>query len=579
MGDIDYQTLAFTYKPRPPGDSRHRVVVVGAGPVGLTAALDLAQRGNQVVVIDDDCRLSTGSRAICFAKRTLDVWDRLGVGQRMVDKGVSWNVGKVFFRDREVWRFDLLPEPGHKRPAFINLQQYYCEGFLFEQAEQHPRIELRWKHKAVALDSRADGVRVTVQTPDGAYDLSADWLVACDGSRSPIRKMLGEESHGRTFRDRFLIADIKMRAEFPVERWFWFDPPFHPNQSVLLHSQPDNVWRVDFQLGWDADPVEEVKPENVIPRLRALLGEDVQFELEWVSIYTFACERMDHFRHGRVLFAGDSAHRVSPFGARGANSGVQDADNLGWKLDLVMRGDAPESLLDTYASERERAADENVRHSTRSTDFITPKSEISLIFRNTVLKLAKDFDFARAFVNSGRLSTATRYADSPLNTPDADRFPACLAVGDVAPDAPIAVGGENRWWLDVLDGRFTVAVFHGAGADHAARIDALRAVRRQCPAARIVLIRMPQAGADHTDDARADASSAQAFAGARDAPDAMLTVDDIQSLLARRYDARDGTCYLIRPDQHIAARWRECRADTVRAALRRATGHSQAEPS
>src|SRR3546814_585650 len=258
MGDIDYQTLEFTYRPQPPGTHRrHPIVVVGAGPVGLSAALDLARRGNKVLVIDDDFRLSTGSRAICFAKRTLDIWDRLGVGQRMVDKGVSWNMGKVFFKDKEVWRFDLLPEPGHKRPAFINLQQYYCEGFLYEQAELDPNIELRWKHKAVALDARADGVGITVETPDGSYSLSADWLIACDGSHSPMRKMLGEEAHGRVFRDRFLIADIKMQAEFPAERWFWFDPPFHPNQSVLLHSQPDNVWRVDFQLGWDADPRSE----------------------------------------------------------------------------------------------------------------------------------------------------------------------------------------------------------------------------------------------------------------------------------------------------------------------------------
>src|SRR3546814_5165511 len=94
-----------------PTPASHRVVVVGAGPVGLTTALDLAQRGIPVVVLDDDCRLSTGSRAICFAKRSLEIWDRLGVGQRMADQGVSWNVGKVFFRDQEVWRFDLLPEP------------------------------------------------------------------------------------------------------------------------------------------------------------------------------------------------------------------------------------------------------------------------------------------------------------------------------------------------------------------------------------------------------------------------------------------------------------------------------------
>ncbi|KAG1253626.1 hypothetical protein G6F68_011245 [Rhizopus microsporus] len=227
-----------------------------------------------------------------------------------------------------------------------------------------------------------DGVDLTIDTPEGPYTLHADWLVACDGARSPVRKLIGQESHGRIFRDRFLIADVKMKADFPTERWFWFDPPFHPNQSVLLHRQPDNVWRIDFQLGWNADPVEAVKPENVLPRIRALLGPDAQFDLEWVSVYTFACERMDKFRHGRVVFAGDSAHRVSPFGARGANSGVQDAENLAWKLKLVLAGLAPEALIDSYSAEREYAADENILNSSRATDFITPKSDISRSFRN-----------------------------------------------------------------------------------------------------------------------------------------------------------------------------------------------------
>ena len=215
-----------------------------------------------------------------------------------------------------------------------------------------------------------------------------------------------------------------MKADFPAERWFWFDPPFHPNQSVLLHMQPDNVWRIDFQLGWNADPVEAVKPENVLPRIRALLGPDTQFDLEWVSVYTFACERMDAFRHGRVVFAGDSAHRVSPFGARGANSGVQDAENLAWKLKLVTDGLAPETLIDTYSAEREHAADENILNSSRATDFITPKSEISRSFRNAVLNLAKTHPFARSLVNSGRLSLPATYADSPLNTPDTAASPA-----------------------------------------------------------------------------------------------------------------------------------------------------------
>ncbi|GAB2901265.1 FAD-dependent oxidoreductase [Paralcaligenes ginsengisoli] len=557
VGDIDYQALEFAYRPQPAqAENRHPIVVVGAGPVGLSTAIDLAQRGSKVVVVDDDYRLSTGSRAICFAKRTLDVWDRLGVGQNMVDKGVSWNVGKIFFKNEEVWRFDLLPEQGHRRPAFINLQQYYCEGFLYQHAARHPNIELRWKHKAVAVKNHSDHVELTVDTPDGPYTLIADWLLACDGSRSPLRKMIGQESHGRIFHDRFLIADVRMDAEFPTERWFWFDPPFHPNQSVLLHRQPDNIWRIDFQLGWNADPVEEVKPENVLPRIKALLGADVNFELEWVSIYTFACERMDRFQHGRILFAGDAAHRVSPFGARGANSGVQDADNLAWKLHLVTQGLAPESLIATYAAEREKAADENIQHSSRSTDFITPKSEISLLFRNTVLKLAKQFEFARKLVNSGRLSTPTFYSDSPLNTPDTDSFMPGLPLGGVAPDAPILVQGRRDWWLGQLDGRFVLAVFCLAQLPPAATLQELTRLQENPAGLKVVFVLGPEAET-------------------LPVPAGFQVVVDHESILAERYGALEQTSYLIRPDQHLAARWHHCDASDIQAALLRAMGFNQ----
>ncbi|HEV7914400.1 MAG TPA: FAD-dependent oxidoreductase, partial [Albitalea sp.] len=395
----DYQSLQFDYQRCADQDAaapvRHPVVIVGAGPVGLSLAIDLAQRGVRVVLLDNDCTLSTGSRAICFAKRTLEIFDRLGCGDRMVEKGVSWNRGRVFFGDEPVYDFDLLPEAGHERPAFINLQQYYVEGFLAERAAALPAIDLRWKNKVVGVEQHDDHALLTVETPEGSYRLQAEYVAACDGSRSALRQLIGQESKGRVFRDRFLIADVRMKREQPAERWFWFDPPFHRHQSVLLHMQPDGVWRIDFQLGWDADPEQEKKPENIIPRVQALLGTDAEFELEWASVYTFACLRMDSFRHGRVLFAGDSAHGVSPFGARGANSGVQDAENLAWKLAAVLQGQAPDALLDSYAAEREAAADENILNSTRATDFITPKSEISRLFRDATLDLAKKHAFAR----------------------------------------------------------------------------------------------------------------------------------------------------------------------------------------
>ncbi|MEK8033017.1 FAD-dependent oxidoreductase [Ideonella sp. DXS29W] len=548
-----YPTFAYQRPPELDASSvaRRPVVVVGAGPVGLTAAIDLAQRGVPVLLFDDDDTVSIGSRGVCYAKRTLEVLDRLGCGQAMVDKGVTWNVGRTFFDTQEVFHFNLLPEAGHERPGMINLQQYYLEEFLVRRAEQLPGLELRWKHRVSQVEPQRDGVRLQVETADGGFTMEADWLVVADGARSPIRRQLGLDIEGQVFHDRFLIADVVMQADFPAERWFWFDPPFHRGQSVLLHKQADRVWRIDFQLGWNADPEEEKKPERVIPRIQAMLsqhrGADDQpatacpeFELEWVSVYTFQCRRMPQFRHGRVLFVGDAAHQVSPFGARGANSGIQDADNLGWKLHAVIQGAAPEALLDSYAHERGRAADENILNSTRSTDFITPKSATSKLFRDAVLGLARDHAFARALVNSGRLSVPTLALDSPLNTPDDSGFGGGLRPGAPMDDAPVLIEGRSAWLLREVANRSDGFVLLLFGDEPPPDWSAWP----ESP----VPLRLVQVSA-------------------RPRPGALV---DAEGLAARRYDAQPGTCYLIRPDQHVAARWRRFDSAAVAAALSRA---------
>ena len=529
------------------------VVIVGAGPVGLTTAIDLAQQGQQVLLIDNDDTVSIGSRGVCYAKRTLEVLDRLGCGSEMVDKGVSWNVGRTFFGDDEVFNFNLCPEPDHRRPGMINLQQYYLEDFLVKRARQLPNLEFRVKSNVISVVPGEDRVTLRIETPDGPYSLSTDWLIVADGARSPIRTLLGLDIEGKIFMDRFLIADVVMKAEYPPERWFWFDPPFHRNQSVLLHRQADNVWRIDFQLGWDADPVEEKKPENVIPRIRAMLDargkNDVEFELEWVSVYTFQCRRMNSFNHGRVLFVGDAAHQVSPFGARGANSGIQDADNLAWKLKLVMDGKAPATLLDTYTQERAFAADENILNSTRSTDFITPKSAASKTFRNAVLGLASQYPFARALVNSGRLSVPTYLTESPLNTADSDDFAGDMVPGAALDDAPIETDDGAQWLLQVLGNRFQVLHYvSDASTLDAETIDELRSLA-DAPIAVEALI----------------------VAERGSAPEGLRSVRDLKGRIRERYDLQAGSTYLVRPDQHVAARWRRLDSIRVRAAVARAT--------
>ncbi|WP_136442136.1 FAD-dependent oxidoreductase [Pacificoceanicola onchidii] len=509
---------------------RHPVVVMGGGPIGIATALDLGLQGIPVVVLDDHEGIGQGSRAICFAKRCLEIADRYGAGEAMLGKGVVWNLGKVFHDDRKVYEFNLLPEDGHKFPAFINLQQPYFEKFLVDRVRQAQAdgapIEIRGRNRVDSVEVTDDGVRLEITTPDGPYTMEADWLIGCDGASSPLRGMMGLDFEGRVFEDSFLIADIRMKNDdFPTERWFWFEPHFKSGASTLLHKQPDGVWRVDFQIGWDVDRKKELQEENVRARLDAMLG-DVEYEIVWTSIYTFQCRRMKEFRHGRVLFAGDSAHQVSPFGARGANSGMQDVDNLGWKLGMVIRGEAPERLLDSYHEERAYGADENILNSTRATDFITPKSKVSHLFRNAVLDLAEHHAFARPLVNSGRLSVPCVYDGLSLTGADAlPEGPARTRPGAPCPDAPLGDG----FLLDGLGNGFALL---GVNAE------------------------VPEGLSEGAVEVKA-----------------IPLPNPLSPELAERYlGEASQAVYLIRPDQHVVARWDSFDETAVRAALRLACG-------
>ena len=507
------------------------VVIVGGGPIGLALAIDLGKKSIPVLVLDDHEGAGLGSKAICFAKRTLDIAHRLGAGNEMVEKGVVWNTGKVFYGDGKLFEFNLLPEDGHRNPAFINLQQPYFEKFLFDEIErvqsQCAPIEVRGRNLVTHVDPKDDHVLISVDTPDGAYQIETDWLIACDGARSPVRNMLGLDFDGRVFEDNFLIADVRMKADFPTERWFWFEPPFAEAQSALLHKQPDDIWRIDFQLGWDIDREKELDPKRIRERVDAMLSSQADkapdYDLHWTSIYTFQCRRMEKFRHGRIFFAGDSAHQVSPFGARGANSGIQDAENLAWKLDAVIKGVAPETLLDSYSDERSFAADENILNSSRSTDFMTPKSKVSKLFRNAVLDLARDHAFARPLVNSGRLSLPCVYDAFPLfGEDDLTGGPTRTRPGSACTDAPV----EQDFLLDLLPSDFAVLAL-GDQAEIARSIGDMKVIQ-------------------------------------------IVTPSD--ALKERYLGAATGAVYLIRPDHHIVARWDSFDADKIASARAVALG-------
>ncbi|MCU4653053.1 FAD-dependent oxidoreductase [Roseibacterium sp. SDUM158016] len=516
---------------RPPeldgGRTDAPVAIVGAGPIGLSMAIDLALKGVKTVVLDDNNVVSVGSRAICWAKRTLEIFDRLGVGERMLEKGVTWKVGRNFHGRDEVYSFDLLPEAGHKYPAFINLQQYYVEEYLLERAREFPDlIDVRFLNKVTGHEDGGDGVRLSVETPEGTYTLDARYMLACDGANSPTRTRMGLDFSGQTFEERFLICDIEMKGSpfgdhDTPERWFWFDPPFHPGKSALLHKQPDDIYRIDLQLDAGADPEAEVAPDRVVPRLRAIVG-DKPFRIDWLSVYRFRCMMLDRFVHGHVIFVGDSAHVVSPFGARGGNGGIQDVDNLGWKLAAVLKGEAPESLIDSYDEERRHGAEENILNSSRATNFMTPKTPAEALFRAETLRLAHDQPFARELINSGRLSRPCSLAGFPLQTPGGGP----VVPGTAMPDAPL--GGD--WLISLVQGDFTLVGFGNV------RLPAVPGIRR--------------IGVDQRGDYPCHG--------------------DAEGFALGRYGM--GLAYLFRPDGHVAAVFDAPTAAQVGAARDRALG-------
>jgi 3-(3-hydroxy-phenyl)propionate hydroxylase len=540
---------------------RHPVVVVGGGPVGLVSALGLAVRGVPVLLLEADESVCIGSRAICISRRSLEIIDRLGALEGFLQSGLPWTGGRSFFRDVEVLRFSMPADENQKLPPMINVAQYRIEQILLDRAEElRDLIEIRWLTRLTGIETGAGGSRLTVQTPDLGYEIEADWVVAADGGRSLVRDSLGLALEGTSYEGRYVIVDIQLRSDRPTERLAYFDPPCNPGSTVLVHRQPDDVWRIDYQLREGEDPDEAILPEKVMPRVQSLLdmmGERGAWNPIWIGIYKANALTLASFRTGRVLLAGDAAHLMPIFGVRGANSGIDDADNLSWKLAYVIRGLAGEALLDSYSAERVAAARENLRHGTKSTEFMAPPSFAFDLMRTAVLSLARRHPEVRPLINPRQTSSIT-YADSPLNAQDGEPAPGPGPVpGAVLLECPVtvvvnAVGSPvhvTSLWRTLRESGFMALLFTDTPevpADLRALQDDL--CRRGVPFGILPVLRRPvnasvmTYGWDHT------------------------------GRLFAMYGADTGTLYVVRPDGHVLGRWCNARAARVASAIARALG-------
>ena len=454
--------------------SHHPIVIVGGGLVGLTMACSLARYGVRAVLLDEDNSVGVkgaSSRGICYTQKSLEIFQRLGVYGRIAAKGIQWSVGRTFAGTDEVYSFDLRQQSAYNlssQPPFINIQQFYIEGFLVERIQELGHVDLRWCSRVTGFEQNGECATLTIKTPAGDYQMRADHVIDASGAHSPFRAWTGASVTSRKGDDRWCIADVRFSRHPPVERHTWIEAPFNDNRAVWQHLMGDDVWRIDYQMGPHSDPDYVSREDVVRERLARQFGDDCEIEIVWVGPYAYRSECIDRMRHGRVFFMGDAAKVVSPFGARGGNTGVADADNLAWKMAAVMKGLAPRSLLDSYDQERHEAAQQNVRVTNRTARFLRPREGMEKVFREAALSLARQYVFARQLINTGRMAVANPYTRSSVC--DANGGQSVQNVSFLWADGSAGTLNDLLEWAD---GRLLLLVFGDAGSQCLERLRAL----------------------------------------------------------------------------------------------------------
>ncbi|MFT3666976.1 FAD-dependent monooxygenase [Piscinibacter sp.] len=526
---------------------QHDVVIVGAGPAGLVTALELARLGVRSVLLNTELQVSQGSRAIVFTRRSMEILQQVGVAHRVTAAGLPWRFGNSYYRGQHVFRMEAPHDPDDRFFPMINLQQQFLEEYLFDACTANPLIDLRWGNRCNGVRQEDGRVFAEIDTPGGAYLIEARWLVAADGGRSPIRAALGLPLEGNSYEGYFVIADIKVDLPLPTERRAYFDPAWNPGNTVLMHREPLGIWRIDYQLPEGETPEEALRPESLEKRIDAQLAmighAGVPWEMDWSSVYSARALTLPDYVHGRVLFAGDSAHLLPIFGVRGANTGFQDAQSLAWHLAFVVRGLAGESLLANYSRERVGAAREIIAEAGKSTRFMTPPSPGFQLLRDAVLSLSLTETFVRPLYH-WRTSRPHEYASSRLNSAGDDNTLFRDGPADGAPPRNVRLGPDD-YLLDHLGGALDLLLFTEAGAVSPELATVVNDFRSRGVPIHVTAIGAPGVveGADRT-------------------------LADPQGRVRQRYGVeRSGAAYLLRPDQHVCARWQVLDAARLRAAL------------
>ncbi len=458
----------------------HAVVIVGAGLSGLTLACKLAQLGIAAVLLDEDNTVGVkgaSSRGICYTQQSLEIFARLGIYERIAAKGVAWQVGRTFAGDDEVFSFDLRERSQFSascQPPFINIQQFYIEMFLVDRILElnkvKPLIDLRWCNKVIGFSQNTEQATLDIQTPAGNYRMTASHVIDATGSHTPFHDWVGATMDSKRGDDRWCIADVRFTHTPPAERHTWIEAPFNDNRAVWQHLMGDDVWRIDYQMAPDADPAYVSREDVVRERLAKQFGSDVQCEIVWVGPYAYKSQCLHQLQHGRVFFIGDTAKVVSPFGARGGNTGIADADNLAWKLAAVLRGHATPALLHSYNQERLQAAQRNVQVTNRTARYLRAPQGMERTFRNATISLAKTHAFARGLINTGRMAEANHYLFSDVCHSDA---------GSMVQNASLLFNrhqsGSLAELLQWANGRLLLLVFGALGRKEIAKLQSLSA--------------------------------------------------------------------------------------------------------